>query len=302
MNGQSGQRLRAFGDDWKIYCSDGFLNGADHRLTVRVFVNNVLFFSGLKTITASRASLIIATNPVFIAIFFFDFFRWEIESPQTHGNSIQRFWGSCRNLSGKTGRNCPRYVGLGWNLYSWLRGKLGHLFVNWQGHHEGKDLASMAAVTYSCVIGAIELFYPAYLDGVTHNLTSHSMMVWRSIFYLGFFGSALGFWWYCKKIKSIAPARASVYQYCPCQRHSSCLASTQWTDHILAYSWRAHGDQWSVSNKQRGWTDSPTLYSSTRTVSTSPLSRVFLLLGHWNLCPSSTSWHFTIDRYNQQAY
>ena len=34
-----------------------------------VFIYNVMFFLGLKTVEASRASVIVATNPVFIALF-----------------------------------------------------------------------------------------------------------------------------------------------------------------------------------------------------------------------------------------
>ena len=40
-----------------------------------VFAYNAFFFSGLKTVTASRASLIITSNPAFIAIFAALFFR-----------------------------------------------------------------------------------------------------------------------------------------------------------------------------------------------------------------------------------
>jgi drug/metabolite transporter (DMT)-like permease len=39
-----------------------------------VFAYNFFFFSGLKVILASRASLIIATNPIFIALCAFVFF------------------------------------------------------------------------------------------------------------------------------------------------------------------------------------------------------------------------------------
>jgi len=34
-----------------------------------IFTYNVFFFMGLKTVTAGRASLIVATNPVFISLF-----------------------------------------------------------------------------------------------------------------------------------------------------------------------------------------------------------------------------------------
>lgn len=174
-----------------------------------VFAYNVLFFSGLNTITASRSSLIIATNPVFIAIFSSIFFNERLNVPKitgilfcVSGAAVVISRGSLAEiLHGSLGWGEIYILGCvaSWTIYS-LIGK----FVM-------KEMAPIAAVTYSCIIGAVALFYPAYLDGVTHNLGNYSTVIWLGIFYLGFFGSALGFWWYYDGIKTIGPARAAVF-------------------------------------------------------------------------------------------
>ena len=40
-----------------------------------IFAYNFFFFSGLKTVSASRASIVIAMNPIFIALFAYIFFK-----------------------------------------------------------------------------------------------------------------------------------------------------------------------------------------------------------------------------------
>ena len=41
--------------------------------------------------------------------------------------------------------------------------------------------------------------------------TDYSAEIWLSIFYLGFFGSALGFVWYYEGIRTLGPSKAGVF-------------------------------------------------------------------------------------------
>ena len=50
-----------------------------------VFAYNVFFFLGMQTISASRASLIVATNPVLIALLSALFFRERLDAAKTVG-------------------------------------------------------------------------------------------------------------------------------------------------------------------------------------------------------------------------
>jgi drug/metabolite transporter (DMT)-like permease len=174
-----------------------------------VFAYNSLFFAGLKTVTASRASLIIAANPVFIALFSSFIFHERLNALKvfgillsvsgaltviSHGNPMEIFQGSVGR-----GELCIFGCVASWVAYS-LIGKMAM-----------KELSPLVAVTYACTIGGVFLFFPAFSEGVTQDFTSYSSEAWGSIFYLGFFGSALGFIWYYQGIKTIGPSRAGVF-------------------------------------------------------------------------------------------
>ena len=174
-----------------------------------VFAYNYLFFSGLKTITASRASLIIATNPVLIALFAALFFREQLKTINVAGILLCASGAiiviSKGNLSlifsGGLGTGELYILGcvVSWVAYS-LIGKVAM-----------KDMTPMAAVTYSCIIGTFALFFPACYEGVTHDFIQYTAADWLGIFYLGFFGSVLGFTWYYQGINTIGASRAVVF-------------------------------------------------------------------------------------------
>jgi drug/metabolite transporter (DMT)-like permease len=69
----------------------------------------------------------------------------------------------------------------------------------------------LVLVTYSSVIGAIGLFIVATFNGMFRDLTSYSLPDWLGIFYLGFFGTVLGFVWYYEGIKRIGPIKAGLF-------------------------------------------------------------------------------------------
>jgi drug/metabolite transporter (DMT)-like permease len=71
-------------------------------------------------------------------------------------------------------------------------------------------LSPLAAVTYSSVIGAVCLFPAAVVEGLG-DVGNFSLTAWASIFYLGFFGTVLGFVWYYEGIKRIGPVRAGLF-------------------------------------------------------------------------------------------
>lgn len=174
-----------------------------------VFSYNFFFFSGLKLIPAGRASLIVATNPVFIALFAAVFFRERLTTLRvlgiflcvagavtviSKGNPLSLF-------AGGVGPGELMIIGcvVSWVLYSligkWVMG----------------GLSPMAAVTWSCIVGAAALLPAAAGEGLFHAFRGISPKDWVSLFYLGFFGSALGFTWYYEGILRIGPSRAGVF-------------------------------------------------------------------------------------------
>jgi drug/metabolite transporter (DMT)-like permease len=174
-----------------------------------VFSYNFFFFKGMKLIEAGRASVITANNPIFIALLSAYFFKEKLTPLKmagiiisvtgaivvvTRGHVLEIFQGS-------VGRGELYIFGCvaSWVIYS-LIGKLVM-----------KDLSPLLSVTYSVIVGAVALSLPAYFEGITHNFFSYSPPEWLSLFYLGFFGTVLGFIWYYQGIQRIGPMKAGLF-------------------------------------------------------------------------------------------
>ena len=74
-----------------------------------------------------------------------------------------------------------------------------------------ESLSPLAAVSGAAVIGVIMLSIPAWQSGMMMEMPLYRPVDWAAIFYLGFFGTVLGFVWYYDGIKAIGPARAGLF-------------------------------------------------------------------------------------------
>jgi drug/metabolite transporter (DMT)-like permease len=174
-----------------------------------VFAYNVFFFKGLKIIEAGRASLIIANNPIFITLFASYFFKEKLNTIKVTGIIISVIGAIIVISKG--------------NFYDLLNGSVGrgefYIFccvLTWVtytliGKAIMKDLSPFIPVFYSSVVGAVALFVPAYFEGMMGDLVHYSTEDWFGIFYLGFFGTVLGFVWYYQGIKIIGPMKAGQF-------------------------------------------------------------------------------------------
>lgn len=174
-----------------------------------VFAYNIFFFKGLQTITAGRASLIVAINPVLISILSDLFFREKMHAAKivgaflclagvilviSHGNPLSLFSG---------GVGVGEFFILGC-VVSWVSYSLiGKVIL--------KDMTAFAAVLYSCAIGAAALLPLALMENITGKIGAFSGAEWLSLLYLAFFGTTLGFHWYYEGIAAIGAARAAVF-------------------------------------------------------------------------------------------
>ena len=174
-----------------------------------VFAYNVFFFLGLKTVAAGRASLIVASNPVFIALFSSLFFHERMTRGKVAG-IILCLTGAmvvisrgdpAAIFSGGVGRGELFILGCvaSWVAYSLI----GKVIL--------KDCSPLIAVTYSCLIGMVALLPFACTENLTALASGFSLQDWVGITYLGFFGTFLGFIWYYEGIRVIGPSRASVF-------------------------------------------------------------------------------------------
>ncbi|HUV77599.1 MAG TPA: DMT family transporter [Desulfobacterales bacterium] len=174
-----------------------------------VFLYNVFFFKGLKLINAGRAAIIIAGNPIFITLFAAYFFKEKLNPVKGVGIIISLV-GAVIVIS-KGSLNEIVNGGIGWGeififccVLSWVAYSLiGKAVMN--------GLSPLVSVTYSSVIGTVLLFFPAFFEGMFKDYNSYPNMAWLSIFYLGFFGTVIGFVWYYEGIKKIGAMRASLF-------------------------------------------------------------------------------------------
>jgi drug/metabolite transporter (DMT)-like permease len=174
-----------------------------------VFAYNVLFFNGLKLVTAGRASVIIANNPIIITGFSALFFKETLSTTKIAGILIS-VSGAVIAISG--GNPLALFAGgigvgdlyifgcvLSWSAYSLI------------GKQVMRDLSPLVAVAYSAAVGVLALLIPACMEGMLVAVPGYSLLDWGNLVYLGVFGTVLGFVWYYEGIQVIGPSRASLF-------------------------------------------------------------------------------------------
>ena len=174
-----------------------------------VFSYNFCFLSGLKHIEAGRASVIVANNPIFIALLSAYFFKERLTPLKIIGILFSILGALIVITKGNLSSIFHDSLGRGelfilgtvasWVVYSLI------------GKALMKDLSPILSVTYSVLVGTIALFFPATLEGLFQDVVSYSAAAWASLFYLGFFGTVLAFVWYYQGIQRIGPTRAGLF-------------------------------------------------------------------------------------------
>lgn len=174
-----------------------------------VFAYNVFFFKGLKLINAGRASLIIANNPVVIALFAAYFFKEKLGFIKILGIILSVSGAIVVISKGNPADILQGALGRGdffiflcvlcWAAYSLI------------GKTAMDGLSPLVSVTYASVVGTLALFVPAVSEGMIKDFVYYSGSAWLSIFYLGIFGTVLGFVWYYEGIEAIGATKASQF-------------------------------------------------------------------------------------------
>ncbi len=173
-----------------------------------VFAYNIFFFKGLKLIEAGRASVIIANNPILIALFSAYFFKERLSVVKVAGILISICGAVIVISRGHFLELFRGSLGLG-ELYivcavaSWVAFSL-------IGKAVMTSLSPLRSVACSAIAGTVLLAVPAFMeDGL--RFIHYSWLDWACIFYLGFFGTVLGFLWYYQGIQKIGPTRAGLF-------------------------------------------------------------------------------------------
>jgi len=170
---------------------------------------NIFFFLGLKIIPASRASLIVATNPVFIALGSALLFKDRLTSRRIGGIALCLTGAIVVISRGDIMALLNHGVGQGETfilgcIVSWVSYTL-------IGRGVLKEISPLVAVAYACLIGTVIMAVPAVLEGMISAVTGYSLTSWLGILFLGILGTVVAFIWYYEGIKTLGPTRAAVF-------------------------------------------------------------------------------------------
>lgn len=174
-----------------------------------VFVYNALFFSGLMRIEASRAAIIIAVNPVMIALCAALWFGETL--------TLRKTLGICLSVAGAVlvvvRGDLTQLVtgGVGWGEVMIFGCVLSWTTYSLVGRRAMRNLSPLVAVAYSAATGTLLLLPAALAEGMFGNMLTYSIKAWWSIGYLALFGTVLGFVWYYQGIVRIGSTRAGQF-------------------------------------------------------------------------------------------
>jgi len=174
-----------------------------------VFAYNYFFFKGLQLIEAGRAAVIIANNPIGIALLSALLFKERLSRIQVAGILLSVAGAVFVVTRGQPAQLLSGGFGVGELLIfgcvlSWVTFSL-------VGRSVLKTLSPLAAIFYAALVGTAALFLPACGEGLLSSIGRYRVIDWLAIFYLGFFGTVAGFVWYYDGIKKIGPTKAGLF-------------------------------------------------------------------------------------------
>ena len=174
-----------------------------------IFAYNAFFLGGLKLLPASRASLIVALNPIAIALASSLLFKEPLSKLKITGILTSLIGVSVIIARGNPLDLIKTGIGLGDLLL------LGCV-VSWVSYTlVGKkvltQVSTLTATTYSCVAGCLMLLPIALHEGMLTNLHQASLKSLLSIAYMGIFGTVVAFLWYADGIRTLGASRTAVF-------------------------------------------------------------------------------------------
>lgn len=173
-----------------------------------IFLYALCFFYGLRYISAGRGALVVALNPVVVALAAW-FLGQERMTPVKLAGIVIALAG-CLTVLGKGNPLALLHgaVGLGeWLIIGCVLCWTAYTFI---GRHATQTLSPLTATLYACLIGGVALTAAALVQGGV-DLSAWSWRVWVSVLFLAIGGTALAFTWFADAVKKIGAARASAF-------------------------------------------------------------------------------------------
>jgi drug/metabolite transporter (DMT)-like permease len=168
---------------------------------------NVLFTAGLGLVEASRAALIVPTNPAFTALFATLFLKERLGAVRAAGIALcvlGALWVltkgnilTLRELDLGVGELLLVLCIFMWSAYTLL------------GRVALSGLPALALTAYVMTAGSLMLAIPAWLEH--DSLARVTWQSWAALGYLIVFGTVLPFLWFYEGVKALGAARAAQF-------------------------------------------------------------------------------------------
>jgi len=174
-----------------------------------VFAYNLFFFAGLHSVEAGRASLIIAINPVLIALASRWFFHEHLGPVRGLGIIVSVVGAVVVIGRGDLTMLLDSGVGTGeWYLLGCVLSWVAYTLIGKRVLH---GMPPLTAVCYSSVIGMLLLGWMTLMRGGVPVEALTDPRVWLNLSYLALFGTVLAFVWFYKGVHALGPTRAGQF-------------------------------------------------------------------------------------------
>jgi len=174
-----------------------------------VFAYNAFFLNGLRFVEAGRASMIVANNPIFIALFSAWLFGERLTPVKLLGILVSIVGAMVVISRGQLSTLAQGGIGRGeWLILGCVASWVVYSLV---GKVLMRDLKPLPSVMYSVLVGTAALAVPALWEGVASRFLDFSLKEWLCLAYLGIFGTVFGFVWFYEGIQKIGATRAGLF-------------------------------------------------------------------------------------------
>jgi drug/metabolite transporter (DMT)-like permease len=177
-----------------------------------IFLYNVCFFAALARMPAGRTALFVALNPIVTALAASVLFRERLGAVKWLGIGIALTGAAIIITRGDligVLHDISQSIGVGEILmFCAISSWAAYTLI---GRSVLKGLTPIAATTYAALWGLAFLASGAAFEFSSIDWSVFGWQVWASIFYLGAFGTVIGFVWYYEGVKAIGPSRTAVF-------------------------------------------------------------------------------------------
>jgi drug/metabolite transporter (DMT)-like permease len=174
-----------------------------------VVAYNLMFFAGLQSVEAGRASLIIAANPVLIALASNWLFGERLGTVRLIGVTLSV--AGAMLVIGRGDLSALFHGGIGTGEWYVLGCVVSWVIYTLIGKRVLHGMSPLLAVSYSSALGTLMLAVIVLGKGGIAVAALGDPRVWVYVGYLAVFGTVLAFVWFYKGVHALGAARASQF-------------------------------------------------------------------------------------------